>query len=125
MDTGLEKATFSRPPLFRGERYRIRRYMYTDTKTETGVGHDRSRPCAGQWRFTPVVRVGCHGNLSPYTYVARKGTYTCTRDAHSRVSPGQRGMTRVVGEANGGRAEGGEGGGIGGKGGVGGEGEVE
>lgn len=68
MDTGLEKATFSRPPLFRGERYRIRRYMYTDTKTETGVGHDRSRPCAGQWRFTPVVRVGCHGNPSPYTW---------------------------------------------------------
>lgn len=33
------------------------------------MGHDRSRPCAGQWRFTPVVRVGCHGNPSPYTYV--------------------------------------------------------
>lgn len=52
--------------------------------------------------------------------MARKGAYTCTRDAHSRVSPGQRGMTGVVGEANGGRAEGGFG-----KGGVGGEGEVE
>lgn len=44
-------------------------YVDADTKTDTGVGRDRSRPCAGQWRFTPVVRVGCHGNPSPYTYV--------------------------------------------------------
>lgn len=61
-------------------RARTRAHVRMHARIHAHVREVRSRPRAGQWRFTPMLRVGRHSNPSPCHIYARGGvTYTCTR----------------------------------------------
>lgn len=94
---GMKKSTWT----VARESKRARTCIHTRTHhafTHT-YGGDRSRPRAGQWRFTPVPRVGRHSNPSPCHIYARVKSHTHvyvhhSRWALSRASRGGRGWKR-------------------------------